>query len=338
MRSELKRRTNLAITTRRTSVEETANLKRAFECFRWNNFEAALIEFQNYERRAIAPIPYTNYYRAQTFLALGQYDKGFGELCRMRGKLPEPYKDRPLWRGQPNVPVIIVHEAGFGDGVQFMRYVREVAKYASSVALDLPVELQRLGSQLAPLVNDKTDGYVACWFDLMVLLKQTPLTVPPPPYLKPDPALIESWARRIGNGGRQRIGIVWETKFGAEENEAERRPIQIDKFLRLLPLEGELFSLQPQEQHGAIMRGVRAFELTDFADVAALASLMDVIVSVDTAAVHVVGAIEHPNAYVMLPFAATWRWVCGNWYPRLKICQQTFPGDWESAFAQIKRS
>jgi hypothetical protein len=102
-------------------------------------------------------------------------------------------------------------------------------------------------------------------------------------------------------------------------------------------LQGEKFSLQPQHRHSALMRNIRVLDISDFADVAALASLMDVVVSVDTAAAHVVGAIDHPNAYVLLPYAATWRWVGNHWYPRLKLCQQNFPGDWESAFAQIRR-
>jgi hypothetical protein len=312
-----------------------ANVDRAMECFVWNNFDVALSEFN---KVPFEHLGHSNYYRAQTFLALGQYEKGFGELCRMRGELPGRHKDKPLWRGEPNVPVIILHEAGFGDGVQMMRYVPAVQKIASSVALDMPLELQRLASQLAPLADEKSEGYVVPWFDLMVLLKQTPATIPSPPYLKPNSALVESWAERIGNGDSSRIGLVWETKYGAEQNHAERRPIMIDKLLKMLPMRGELFSLQPQERHGAIMRNVRAFEIADFADVAALASLMDVIVSIDTAAAHVIGAIEHPNAYIMLPYAATWRWVGNHWYPRLKLCQQTFPGDWESAFAQIKRS
>jgi hypothetical protein len=310
------------------------SIEHALDCFRWNNFEAALKEFTR-----LGPFiaSHAKYYRAQTHLALGQYDKGFSELCSLQSALPERHKGKRLWRGEPNVPVIILHEAGFGDAVQMMRYVPEVAKRASSVVLDMPPELQRLASQLAPLADDKADGYVVRWFDLMVVLQQTPSTIPPPPYLKPDPALLEQWAPQVGNGSGPRIGIVWETKYGVEQNHAERRPIELDQFRKLLRLQGEKFSLQPQHRHSALMRNIRVLDISDFADVAALASLMDVIVSVDTAAAHVVGAIDHPNAYVLLPYAATWRWVGNHWYPRLKLCQQTFPGDWESAFAQIRR-
>jgi hypothetical protein len=307
------------------------SFERALNCFKWNNFEAALVEFENYRNSG----GIANYYHAMTMLALGDYAKGFAEMCRLRAAdVLERYKEKPTWHGEADVPVIIVHEAGYGDGVQFMRYVREVAKIASSVVLDVPEPLRRLAAQLAPLVDGNTDGQVAYWFDLPRLLQQTPSIIPPPPYLKPDPEVVAYWARRVGNG-EQRIGIVWDTKLGPEQNHAERRPIPIDQFLKLLPWRGELFSLQPQDRHAAVMRNIRSFEISDLADVAALASLMDVVVCVDTAAAHVVGAIDHPNAYVLLPYAATWRWVGKFWYPRLKHCQQTFPGDWESAFAQI---
>jgi len=58
---------------------------------------------------------------------------------------------------------------------------------------------------------------------------------------------------------------------------------------------------------------------------------MDEIVTVDTAAVHLAGAIGHPRITLMLSHWASWRWQLPL-YQNLRICKQTSPGDWESAF------
>jgi ADP-heptose:LPS heptosyltransferase len=76
------------------------------------------------------------------------------------------------------------------------------------------------------------------------------------------------------------------------------------------------------------MNGVAVPDFEDFADVAALASLMDEVVSIDTAALHVAGAIGHHDVTALLPFAPCWRWHCGSpWYPQIKLCRQKIPGD-----------
>jgi hypothetical protein len=176
-------------------------------------------------------------------------------------------------------------------------------------------------------------------FDAVAVLGPAPETVPPPPYLVADPELCWKWRHRIGNGGRRRIGIAWSVKLGSEaEHPNARREIPLAQFLTLLDApDCDFYSLQTQQPEEANALGVHAFALDDFADVAALVSLMDVVVSVDTAAVHLAGALGHPNVNVLLPYAATWRWLNGNvWYPRMNLCRQKSPGDWASAFADLK--
>jgi ADP-heptose:LPS heptosyltransferase len=96
--------------------------------------------------------------------------------------------------------------------------------------------------------------------------------------------------------------------------------------------------LQTQEREKATLHGIWADTFDDFADVAALVSLMDVVVSIDTAALHLAGALAHPNTFALLPYAATWRWLHGDWYPDMKKCFSKSPGDWASAFAQVKHA
>ncbi len=78
--------------------------------------------------------------------------------------------------------------------------------------------------------------------------------------------------------------------------------------------------------------------LRDFADTAAIVSLLDVVISVDTAVAHLAGALGKP-VLVLLPFAADFRWMRGRddtpWYPTATLLRQPAFGDWDSVIARV---
>jgi len=316
------------------------HLDQGYAAFHENDFHTALVEFDM--ALAIDDRPMARWDRALTLLAMGRYAEGFREWrtnwqiyraeITERGQRLYFDEHRPVWKGEPG-RVLVLGEAGFGDQVQMLRFV------SPSMVLDMPKPMQRLAAQVAPLAESDDCDFVCPMFDIPAVLRVTPETIPSPPYLKPDPALILEWANRIGNGGRRRIGIAWSTKFEETyEHPNARRAVPLDQFLSLLnaPPDSELYSLQTQEAGFAITRGVRVFEFADFADVAALASLMDVVVAIDSAQLHVAGAIGHPLVFGLLPYSPTWRWLDPCWYPELKQCRCDAPGDWASAFAKVK--
>ena len=321
------------------------HLDQGYAAFHQNDFETALSEFEM--ALAIDDRPMAQWDRALTLLALGHYVEGFrgwrfnwqlyNAEITPRAKQWYFFERRPLWKGEPGKRVTILGEAGFGDQIQMLRFV-PLAQQLAPILLDMPEPMQRLAMQIAPLADDNDGECICPMFDLPVLLHTTPATIPPPPYLRPDVALTAQWANRIGKGGRRRIGIAWSTKLDERnEHPHARRGIPLEQFLELLPLEGELYSLQMQEREKATGHGIRADAFEDFADVAALISHMDSIVSIDTAALHVAGAIGHPSISALLPYAPTWRWLNGcPWYPKLNLCRQQSPGDWPSAFSQVR--
>jgi len=326
---------------------DIAHIYQAVEAFYQNDFEGALVEYDM--SIAIKDSAHARLGRAVTLLSMGRYPEGFADYPwrwkvfrdEMTPRGRRMYDAMPRWDGSPGKRVIILHEAGYGDTLQLLRYVPIVRDVSDSVVLEMPGPLQRIASQLAPMATDDSEGHVATTFELMSILRQTTATIPPPPYLQPDPALRDEWSCRVTNGGRRRVGIAWSTKLGDNnEHYNQRRGIDLKRFVKMFGGDRRdvtLYSLQTQERALADYYGVINFPLEDFADVAALASVMDAVVTIDTAAAHVVGAMEHPRANVLLPVAATWRWLCGNpWYPNMNLCQQTFPGDWESAFAQAR--
>jgi len=166
---------------------------------------------------------------------------------------------------------------------------------------------------------------------LLHLLQVTPESAPAPSYLKVDPALFAKWRKQLVPG-RRRIGIAWSVSQYVDGDFP--RAIPLEQLVPALGPHVELYSVQAQRPEEA-WAGIHTFDFEDFADCAALISLMDEIVSVDTAAINLAGAIGHPRASVLLSHWASWRWHRNAFYPSIKVCQQTSAGDWGSALAQL---
>lgn len=310
------------------------HIEQGMEYFYRNDFHTALVEFDQALQLRESRIARID--RAYALLALGRYREGWHDLItrhqfgneaaftengrRLRRKLPQ-------WDGKTDQRVVLLHEAGYGDSIMFLRMAQLLDV---SFVFDAPLPLQRLFEPAVPIGNDG-DAWFSL-FDLPALFDD----IPSPPYLAPDPALVAKWRGKIGNGGAKHIGIAWSSNT-SHVGEIEARSIQLPRFLDLLPFDGVLHALQNHDLEIATSCGVQTPDLADFADVAALAACMDVIVSIDTAALHVAGAIDHPRIYAMLPYTATWRWHAGNrWYPNMKLCQTQAPNDWASAFMSLK--
>ncbi|HCR12193.1 MAG TPA: glycosyltransferase family 9 protein, partial [Solidesulfovibrio sp.] len=125
-----------------------------------------------------------------------------------------------------------------------------------------------------------------------------------------------------------------------------RRSLSLARLLPLLARDDvACVSLQMGEAAGQIrelglegrladsMGGVR-----DFMDTAAIVAGLDLVVSVDTAVVHLAGALGRP-VWVLSRFDACWRWLCNRetnpWYPGARVFGQPAPGDWDAVVARV---
>jgi ADP-heptose:LPS heptosyltransferase len=99
----------------------------------------------------------------------------------------------------------------------------------------------------------------------------------------------------------------------------------------------QLFSLQKGEAADLDMIDW-ANELTDFSDTAALIENLDLVIAVDTAVIHLAGAMGKP-VWVLLPFVPDWRWLLDRedspWYPSMKLFRQPAPADWNGPIERI---
>jgi tetratricopeptide (TPR) repeat protein len=294
---------------------------------------------------------------AMLALLRGDYANGFTEFewrWRLKIMTPRDFK-QPAWQGEPlNGKTILLHaEQGFGDTVQCLRFVPEVAARGGRLLLELPPGLMQLatslegGGEIVPLGRALPDFDVHCAF--MSLPRVLGVTLDnlkdrPVPYLRADPAAVERWARRLaGTGSGLRVGIAWagNPKHAADS----RRSIAAERLAALMRVAGvRFYSLQVGEraQDLALLPAGKVLdlapELTNFAETAAALANLDLVISVDTALVHLAGALGRP-CWMMLPFSPDWRWLTERadspWYPSLRLYRQGSPGDWDEVVARV---
>ena len=254
--------------------------------------------------------------------------------------------------------VLLTHEEGFGDTLQFVRYAPLLAARGARVILALPPPLMRLLAPLAPVVplaGPLPDHDFHCpFFSLPRAFATTLETVPAAvPYLAADPTLVAAWAARLrpaSGGGTLRVGLVWAGQarpwlrgFATLDR---RRSAALADFAPLAGLPGLRFvSLQAGPSAGEAAYpppDLTLFdpmaEVRDFADTAALVAGLDLVVSVDTAVAHLAGALGRP-VFLLNRYDSCWRWLSGRadspWYPRMRIFRQERPGDWNAPIRQV---
>jgi tetratricopeptide (TPR) repeat protein len=297
--------------------------------------------------------------KAQLLLSLGRYKEGW-ELFEWRFYVSDyPGESRlllqPMWEGSGfHGQMLLIHtEQGVADTIQFYRFVA-MARGFGGVIVEAPAELARLfaSQPQAPLIIPR--GQPLPGFDLQCSMMSLPLvlgvelySVPGAAYLQADPALSAEWANYLPpRDGRPRIGIAWAKNPGNPG--AARHNIPLPLLLETLGTEVVVVSLQT-EMPVADFASLRAAsqvvgvekELQDFADIAAIVNQLDLVISVDTEAAHLAGAMGHPT-WILLSAAAEWRWLTRRadspWYPTARLFRQTQPDDWSSVMRAVSEA
>jgi hypothetical protein len=244
---------------------------------------------------------------------------------------------------------LLIHaEQGFGDTLLFCRYATLAAARGLRVILQVQQPLVRLLRGVPGVDLVVAQGEALPPFDLhcpmlsMPLALGTTLTTMPsfPSYLHADEAKAEAWRTRLAaaTGSGQRIGLVW----GASP-QPPPRSVPLARLAPLWDLTGLHFiSLQKDGPKPPKELPLTDFmdEMEDFADSAALIANLDLVISVDTAFVHLAAALGRP-VWVLARFNPDWRWLDGRddspWYPKLRLYRQPQPGDWDQVVADVAR-
>ena len=315
--------------------------------------------------RASPHVPGLVYRLALTVLDQGRYQEGFA-LYESRLQLGpgdvsnpirQPMQRRPFWQGEDlrGKGLLVLTEQGFGDHIQFCRFVPRLAAAGAEVILGVPPPLQDLMRSLAgTAVLTNLDEIRSQAFDYWTFVGSLPhrlraeaATVGTPgPYLSASLPRREAWRTRLGRTpARARIGLVWGGRPDADYERRRSVPFAAMARLGALPdvawyalQGGERAAEVPAHRDRIAVEVLSAADLGTFADTAALLAELDLLITVDTAYCHLAGAIGAP-VWLLLPTAPDWRWSLQPdrtpWYPSVRIFRQRTSGDWDDVIAQV---
>jgi len=289
-------------------------------------------------------------------LSLGEYEEGW-QLYEWRWKVkhvtsPVRNFSQPLWLGNDSIvgKTILIHsEQGFGDTIQFFRYLSKLKTLGCKIIFETQ-------TQLAPLIKAQRDnckiigqGETLPSFDVHCPLLSLPLafkttleTIPAQvPYLFPPPEKLELWRTKLGTKSKPRVGLVWSGKLLPDF----RRSIPLDSLLLIIDEKAEWHSLQKdvrESDRNSLNSSLTIIDhapsLNDFSDTAALIAEMDLVISIDTAVAHLAGALGKP-VWILLPFHPDFRWLRDRedspWYPTARLFRQTQDGEWRSVIDRV---
>jgi tetratricopeptide (TPR) repeat protein len=298
--------------------------------------------------------------RARFSLITGNFAEGWVEqewrwkLHEWRSKIPRGMSaGRPLWTGNEPISgktLLVIPEQGFGDFVQFCRYLPMVRELGANIVVEAK-------ARLIPLLKTLPGEFVFIEaasplpdFDFYCPIMSLPRafktrleTIPAKvPYLFADAVKRDLVLARLDAKSAPRIGLVWS---GNPARQADRlRSIPLKQLEPLLRQDFAFHCLQkeisPEER--ALMDSFRllahAGEQDDFSDAAALITCMDLVVTIDTAVAHIAGAMGKP-VWILLPYMADWRWMLDRndspWYPTATLFRQKSAGDWDGVIDDV---
>jgi len=296
---------------------------------------------------------------ALALLLSGNFKQGWKKF-EWRWKLEDNYQrtfSQPLWDGS-NITgyTILLHaEQGFGDTIQFIRYAPMVAQRGTKVIIECKKELTSLlhnveGIQYVIAYGEQLPDFdVHCPLLSLPLVFNTTLESIPSkiPYITADSMLVQKWQNRVQHdNSKLKIGLAWDV--GHREDKLHYRSCPLELFSPLTQRDDITFySLQKGaagEQAKNPPQGIKLIDYTeeihDFSDTAAFIENLDLIISVDTAVVHLAGALGK-SVWTLVPFAPDWRWMLTRedspWYPTMRLFRQSSPGDWEPVIASIEK-
>jgi len=297
----------------------------------------------------------------ELLLSQGQFAPGWMEyawrnkLDQARGTLPR--MTAAQWNGMdlPGGTLLLVADQGFGDMIQFARYIPWIKARVPNLVIGWGPEVTALLGRHPDIGQCFPNWAEAPPHDAYVLLSSLPQifatelsTIPAPiPYLSMQPEHVALWRARLDTLApkpRLRVGLAWSGRPTHPNN--LRRSVPLQMLAPILAVAGvNFFGLQkpfPDEDR-SFAGSLTNFsdlspDLTDFAETGAVLEALDLVIAVDTAIAHLAGALG-VTAWVMVAEPSDWRWLLDRpdspWYPSLRLFRQTVPMQWAPVTADL---
>jgi tetratricopeptide (TPR) repeat protein len=305
--------------------------------------------------------------RALAGLTVGKWREGWedyevrwhGAHEAQNGTFVRPPIPLPQWQGQkipPGNGLFVFTEQGLGDTFQFVRYVIAARKRFSQLTLACPAPARQLlehslgdaGITFQPLDSVRLEG---CHWQCPMLSLPFALRdeLPEPyecgPYIMAEKSLTDAWASRLEGLPQHKlnVGLCW-----AGSSTLRRDAQRSIAFAQISPLlehaDVNWISLQKSDDKAGQYRGTHtnlvdwSEGFTDLSQTAALISLLDLVICVDTSIAHLSAAMGKP-VWLLSRFEGEWRWLHNRddspWYPTMRLFRQRRLLDWAEVIGRV---
>jgi Flp pilus assembly protein TadD len=262
--------------------------------------------------------------------------------------------NQPRWDGAdaPGKTIFVHAEGGYGDTLQYVRFVPMLRGRFGRVILECQAGLKALCESISGVdeVIERNLEQPLPAFDLQIAmpsfgpvfkidLTNIPNTVP---YLTVPPDRLDAWKSRVSSDGAFKVGLCWSGNRGSPNDHMRTNSLEL--FAPLAALSGvRFYSLQVgAEAAQPRPAGLEIVDFTpdirDFADTAALISQLDLVISVETAVAHLAGALAR-KVWTLIPFVPPPRWLLNRtdspWYPTMRLFRQKKLDDWSAPIAEV---
>jgi tetratricopeptide (TPR) repeat protein len=313
-----------------------------------------------YERSIALKPAYAEAYwnKALLKLSLGEYEEGW-RLYEWRLKVEDfswavDNLDQPIWLNDSDIAgkTLLIHdEQGFGDTIQFSRYLDLLRDKGSRVIFQVQEPLVSLLKAQSWNCDVIARGQKLPPFDLNCPLLSLPYafhttiaTIPAEvPYIRPPKQKEREWSERLGPRTKPRIGLAWSGNPHFARGNDILRPIPLSILSSIMSNGFEWYRLQrdlraTDQQAFVSLNFLKDFSQLAIVDTTALIAQLDLVISIDTFYAHLAGAMGMP-VWVLLSFHADFRWLRARndspWYPTARLYRQTKAGDWMAVLERI---
>jgi tetratricopeptide (TPR) repeat protein len=291
-------------------------------------------------------------------LMLGNLDQGwinYEYRWRRKGADQNPHPHIPALTSLSTLAgkkILVWSEQGFGDTLQFARYIPKLIDLGAQVTFEVQEPLVQLFQNQYPcILATKGSPIEAADFQiplvsLPLLFKTNSESIPTNiPYIKVAPEKIQEWGNRLPlSKEKLNIGIACSGNIDFDLKHGNRRPIPLAHFSELAQ-QHNLFLIQKdiRDSDQVTLQTLNTIHplghlINNFEDTAAIIENMDLIISIDTSLVHLAGALGK-KALVLLSWSPDWRWLSEGatnpWYPTATLFRQPSAGDWESVMGKV---
>jgi tetratricopeptide (TPR) repeat protein len=296
---------------------------------------------------------------AHLHLLMGHFEAGWaGREARWKLAQGHPKFQQPMWLGRESLKdkaILVVPDEGFGDTIQFVRYVPMLDKLGARIILVVQDALHSLLSNLPGisqcLPTSATSRLPA--FDFYCPMTSLPQafgtrldTIPSHRSYLPAPQQdrVQLWKERLGPHDKLRVGLVWSGN--PRHLDDHNRSIPLRTFSRMLDVDATFISLQkdPKSDDKEALQELPGIvdptsHLTDFVETAAVISCLDLLITVDTSVAHLAGALGCPT-WTLLSHTPDYRWMLDRddspWYPTMRLFRQTETRDWKEVLSRVR--